>query len=118
MSDDNGKYTVTVFENVTGTKYAQLLSQSLTVTLSNEFAPFLRSNQYANFSNAPAIIAKTQELVANKSTDIEKITVVYKYIVDTITHNKQKTQTVQNGCVPVLNTVLAQKKVFVLTIHH
>ena len=110
LSDSNGNYTVTVCENVTGTKYAQLLSQSLTVTLSNEFAPFLRPNQYVNFSNAPATIAKAQELVANKNTDIKKITAVYTYVVDTMTYDKQKAQTVQSGYIPVLDTILAQQK--------
>ena len=40
LSDGNGSYKVTVFENTTAQKHAEMVSVSLQVTLSNEFAPF------------------------------------------------------------------------------
>ena len=49
LSDGNGKYKVTVWKHVgEPSKYSQVLSASLEVTLTDQFAPFLRPNQYVN----------------------------------------------------------------------
>ena len=45
LSDGDGSYKVTVFENTTDKKYAVVVSASFSVTLSDEFAPYLRPNQ-------------------------------------------------------------------------
>ena len=110
LSDGNGKYAITVCENISGSKYAQLLSQSLTVTLKTEFAPFLNPNQYVDYTNAPNTIAKAKELVSNKKTDLEKIASIYTYVVNTLSYDQQKAQTVQSGYLPALDEVLSQKK--------
>ena len=57
LSDGNGTYQVVVYENISGTKYATVLSQSISVTLTDEFAPFLRPNQYVDYSAAPNTVA-------------------------------------------------------------
>lgn len=58
LSDGNGDYKVTALQNTTGKKYAVLASASFQVTLKDEFAPFLRPNQYVNYENAPNTIAR------------------------------------------------------------
>ena len=40
-SDDNGDYQVVVYKNVTGTKYAAVLSVTFTVSMEDEFAPYI-----------------------------------------------------------------------------
>ena len=49
LSDGNGAYKVTVLQNTTGKKYAVLAAASFQVALADEFAPFLRPNQYVNY---------------------------------------------------------------------
>ena len=49
---ENGDYTVSVLENTTGSKYAQVLAAKFKVSLADEFAPFLRPNQYVNYAVA------------------------------------------------------------------
>lgn len=109
LSDGNGSYQIVVYENVSGTKYATVLSQSCTVTLKDEFAPFLRPNQYVDYSNAVNTVAKAKELTAGMTDPLAKVQAVYNYVVKNITYDKQKAATVQSGYLPVLDTVLATK---------
>ena len=109
LSDGSGSYTVGVYENVSGTKYAAVLSQSVTVTLKDEFAPFIRPNQYVDYENAPNTVAKAAELTAGKKDTLTKVQAVYEYVVKNITYDKQLAASVQSGYLPVLDTVLAKK---------
>lgn len=110
LSDGNGTYQVTVYENTTGTKYATVLSVSMKVTLTDEFAPFLRPNQYVNYENAVNTIAKAEELTKGLTDPLEKVEKVYNYVVNNLTYDKEKAATVESGYLPVLDEVLAEKK--------
>lgn len=110
LSDGNGSYKVTVFENVTGSKYAAVLSVSFEAAMKDEFSPFLRPNQYVDYSCAPQSIAKASELAAGISDPLEKVEKIYEFVVTNLTYDKEKAATVQSGYLPVLDSVLAAKK--------
>jgi len=110
LSDGNGKYQVAVFENVTGNKYASVLSTSFEVTLVDEFAPFLRPNQYVDYAIAVDTLIKAQELIGEETDVLKKVEVVYDYVVGNLTYDKEKAATVKSGYLPVLDHVLAEKK--------
>lgn len=109
LSDGNGSYQVTVYENVSASKYAPVLSANFTVALTDEFAPFLHANQYVNFENAPKTIAKAKELTKGKTAALEQVAAVYDYVVKTITYDKKQAAAVQSGYLPVLDSVLDKK---------
>ena len=109
LSDGDGNCQVVVYENISGTKYSTALSVSFAVTLEDEFAPFLRPNQYVDYENAPNTVAKAQELTKDKTDTLSKVTAVYDYVVQSLTYDKQLAATVQSGYLPVLDTVLAKK---------
>ena len=110
LSDGNGKYTVAVFENVSGTRYSAVVSASFSVALTDEFAPYLRPNQYVDYSVAPNTLAKAEELVTDAVDPLAKVKVVYEYVVNNFTYDQQKAATVKSGYLPVLDTVLELKK--------
>jgi hypothetical protein len=109
LSDGNGNYQVTVYENVSGTKYSTVLSASFKVILTDEFAPFIRPNQYVNYENATKTIAKAEELTAGKTEVLDKVQAVYDYVVTNITYDKKLAATVQSGYLPDLDSVLEKK---------
>ncbi|MCI8524658.1 MAG: transglutaminase domain-containing protein [Oscillospiraceae bacterium] len=109
LSDGNTKYKVTVFENTVDKKYAEVLSVSFDVALKDEFAPFLRPNQYVNYENAANTIKKAEELTNGVTDPLKKVEKVYNFVVNNITYDRQKAATVQSGYLPVLDTVLANK---------
>lgn len=110
LSDGSGSYQVTVYENISGTKYATVLSTTFTADLENEFVPFLLPNQYVDYSNAPNTLKKAEELTKGMTDPLEKVKAVYLYVVKNMTYDKAKAATVTSGYLPVLDTVLAEKK--------
>lgn len=110
LSDGNGSYKITVFENVTGTKYAVVTSVTTQVTLADEFAPFIRPNQYVDYGIAQQTIAKAAELTKGETDPLKKVEKIYNYVVKNMTYDKEKAATVKSGYLPVLDTVLAEKK--------
>ncbi|MBR2061845.1 MAG: transglutaminase domain-containing protein [Anaerotignum sp.] len=110
LSDGNGKYQVTVYENTTGNKYAVVSSVTFDVALKDEFAPFLHSNQYVDYAVAPKTIAKAAELTKDVADPLKKVEKVYDYVVKNMTYDKQKAAVVTSGYLPVLDNVLEAKK--------
>lgn len=109
LSDGNGEYQITVYINVSGSSYAAVLSLSAEVSLTDEFAPFLRSNQYVNFDEAPEAVALAAELTAQKEDTLDKVNAVYDYVVENIKYDNELAATVKSGYVPVLDTVLEKQ---------
>lgn len=110
LSDGNGVYQVSLFENVSGSKYALVQSISHTVTLKDEFAPFLRPNQYVDYNVASAAVAKAGELTEGMTDPMKKVAAVYDFVVKNLTYDTEKAAAVQSGYLPVLDSVLEAKK--------
>ena len=111
LSDGNGEYKVSVLEQNPATgKYAVLVSVTLDVKLEDEFAPFIRPNQYVDYIDQTNTIAKAEELIGSETDTLKQVEKVYKYVVENLTYDKQKAQTVPSGYLPVLDTVLSEKK--------
>jgi len=110
LTEGNGKYTVRVLENTTGTKYAIAHSASLDLSLRDIFLPYLYSNQYVSYTKDSAVVKKAAELVIGKTTDASKLSAVYNYVVDHFTYDFEKAKTVQTGYLPVVDSVLANQK--------
>ena len=109
LSDGNGNYKITVYRNVSGSKYASVLSLSTKVELQDEFAPFLHSNQYVDFDAAPKTVEKAAELTKDLSVPLEKVAAVYDYVVKNTTYDRKLAATVKSGYLPVLDEVLEKK---------
>ena len=110
LTEGDGKYTVKVFENTTGTKYAQAYSCPLTLKLTSEFSPFLYANQYVNFNDDSKVVAKAAELVKGQKTDLDKVTAIYHYVINNITYDYQLAATVASGYLPDVDKVLESGK--------
>ena len=110
LTEGDGKYTVKVFENTRGTKYAQAYSCSLDLKLTSEFSPFLYSNQSGTFSDDSTVVAKAAELTEGLTTDLDKVTEIYHYVINNITYDYQLAATVASGYLPDVDAVLESGK--------
>ena len=109
LSDGSGNYSIGIYENISGTKYATAYTKALSVTLADEFAPFLRPNQYVNYSVESETVKKAIELCTGLTGELDKVSAVYNYIVSNFTYDKQLAATVTSGYLPNLDSVLAKK---------
>ncbi len=106
LSDGNGNYKVTVYRNVRGNEYTTVMSAAFPVALADEFAPFIRPNQYVNYSDSPATMDMGSRLCTGKETTLEKVAAVYDYVVDNFTYDYDKARTVKSGYLPQLDHIM------------
>ena len=110
LSDGNGDYQVGIYENVVDSKYALVLLGEFSVELTDEFAPFLRPNQYVNYTQATHAVATGLEITAGLEEPLEKVAAVYDYVVTNLRYDYEKAQTVKSGYLPDLDLVLTEQK--------
>ena len=110
LSEGDGSYNIKVFENISGTKYAQAYDCTLNMTLRNDFLPFLYPNQYVNYNANSAVVTKTVELVANSQNDLESLEIIYRFVINHLTYDKQLAATVTSDYLPDVDKVLAAGK--------
>ena len=110
LSDGNGSYQVAIYINTHDTKYAAVMVAQFEVALSDEFAPFLRPNQYVDYSEAEDTVAMGAELCYGLSHPLEKVAAVYDYVVGALEYDYDRAATVKSGYLPVLDDVLFEKK--------
>lgn len=109
VSEGNGTYNIKVFENVSGNQYAQAFSQDVSVSLADQFEPFLYPNQYVNFTPNSAAVAKGAEVAASAADEMGVVANVYNYCINNMTYDTYKAQTVQSGYLPNVDQILAAR---------
>ena len=112
LTEGDGTYTIKVFENTSGTKYATAYSTSVTMKLRNELLPFLYPNQYVNYNDNSAVVSKAAEIIAaaNADTPIKKVEAIYKWVTTNFTYDYDLAANPPVGYLPVVDSVLAAKK--------
>lgn len=91
LTGGNGTYQLEVYENIQGTSYSTLYKEpSLSVTISDEFRPFLYPNQYTWFTADSAAVRKASELAGEAATDLDVVTAVYNFTIKTISYDEEK----------------------------
>lgn len=110
LSGGNGTYNVKVYRNVSGTKYATDFSQDISVQLKDQFAPFLHSNQYVNYTSSSKAVAVAKQITSGCSSTLDKVQKVYTYVATNISYDYNKANSVSSGYLPNIDSVLATKK--------
>lgn len=109
FTQGDGSYTVSVYENVSGDYYALVLSQEITVQMRDDFLPFLYPNQYVNFTQQSKTVAQAAGLTAGLTDELEMVQSVYDYVIENITYDYEKAQTVSFGYLPDVDAILERK---------
>lgn len=109
FSAGSGNYTIHVFENVSGTSYAQVASHTVNVALRSSMLPFLYANQYVSFKADSETVKLGTKLAATANNDLEVIENVYNYVIKNITYDYQKANTVTSGYLPNVDSILSSK---------
>lgn len=110
LTEGNGKYKVTLLLNVSGNSYAIVMSETIQVSLSSQFAPYLRPNQYVKFKRSTKVVKKAAKITKKCKTDLAKVKKVYKYVIKTFKYDKKLAKRVKVGYLPNLNKVYKKKK--------
>ncbi len=106
----DGVYKITIYENIEGDKYAQVMGTEIEVHLDSEFAPYLLPSQIVNYTPESNAVSESFMLTAAAKSDLDRVAEVYGYIVDNIVYDQQKADTVQAGYLPDVDETLSSKK--------
>lgn len=109
LTAGSGTYQIGIFENIEGTSYATLFTQSIDAQLENEFDPYLYANQYVNFNANSKVVAEAKKISSSAGDDLEVIQNVYNYMISNFTYDYDKAATVQSGYLPDVDEVFEQK---------
>lgn len=110
FTEGDGDYTVNVYENVTGDKYAISYGTTVTVKLENSFLPFLYPNQYVSFQTDSKCVALAARLAQKQTADLGEVQAVYNYVIHNISYDQKKADCVRPGYLPDPDETLATKK--------
>ncbi|MGN0675511.1 MAG: transglutaminase-like domain-containing protein, partial [Oscillospiraceae bacterium] len=106
----SGSYTVKVYELVSGKSYAEAASGSFEAAIKSDTAMYLYPNKYSSFDSSSDCVKKAAELCEGKNSEMEKIAVIFGYISENITYDKELASTVKSGYVPDPDKTLAKGK--------
>ena len=99
LSFGGGDYTVTLYENISGSDYATVVSGSFSSNTSS-LMPFLYPNRYCVYDSGSSCVYKAAEVCAGKTGTIDKIAAIFGWITDNVVYDYNLAATVQSGYVP------------------
>ena len=110
LTGGNGDYTLKVYEWVVDNSYALAFSQALSVSLNDEFKPFLYPNQYVWFTGNSQVVALGRELSDQSADDLDYVQNSYYYVIRNISYDNDKAENTPTDYVPDIDTILEEKK--------
>ncbi|MGN0399775.1 MAG: transglutaminase family protein [Blautia sp.] len=110
LTSGNGTYMIKAYENLSGNQYVSLYSESLEVSLENDYIPYLYPNQYVFFTADSQIVTAARDIVKDSASDLNAVSDIYHYVTEQITYDKEKAQTVEKGYLPDVDQTLATGK--------
>lgn len=109
LSAGSGTYTLGVYENIEGSQYATVFSGDITVEIKDPLKAFLYPNQYVKFNSSSQVVSTAGELVAGAHDELEAINYIYNYVIENITYDYHKAETVASGYIPDVDAILTSK---------
>lgn len=99
LIDGDGKYTITLYRNISGTTYKKVTSQKVTVKMEDELAPYLISTTEITFSEEDAVGQKAAELCDGLTDEADKVVAIHNYIAENFRYNYVFAAAVRNGSI-------------------
>ena len=76
----DGKYKVSLYANVSGNKYSKEAEVEFTVTLDEEYVPYLYPSQYVDYNELSKAMTMSAKLCEGLETDEEKYEAIVAYV--------------------------------------
>lgn len=105
----DGSYTVELFENVSGKKYAAEGKVTVSVKLDDPYAPFLGPNQYVHYTQDTEAVKTSYALCEGMTDDREIFETIRAYIKANYMYDYVKAATVAGGTLPDIDGCYEKK---------
>lgn len=108
ITEGSGSYTVSVLKVTSAGKGTVMFKQTLSVSVSDSFLPFLTPNQFCMYNSGSSCVALSSTLCGGNKDTIAKTAAIYDYVINNISY-VSTAENGANGYIPVPDTVLANK---------
>ena len=99
----NGKYTYTLYKNVSGKKYAEDGKITLTAKMPDELTAFLYPNQYVDYNEKTDAVVEAGKLCAKLTDQKQKYKAVCDYMKSHFAYDYIKSVSVKAGQLPQID---------------
>lgn len=110
LTQGSGNYQIIGYEGMGNGQYAVLVAEDATLTVENEFGPYLYPSFYVDFDENTKAVALGKELASTCTCDLEVIATVYEYVISHITYDHEEAETVESNYVPDVDEILETGK--------
>ena len=86
------------------------MTLKVNVEMTDQFGPYLRPNQFVNYTKSTKVVKKAASITKNCKNDLAKVKKVYNYVIKNYKYDKKLAKTVKPGYVPNLNKIYKKKK--------
>lgn len=86
----SGRYDVSLYKNVKGTRYAKEAEVRLDVQLTNEDGCYLAPNQYVHYTPESFAVLAARQLCEGVESDEEKLNILTQFIVENFTYDHER----------------------------
>jgi len=105
----NGNYSVEIFQRQKGGKYKAVMKKNLAVELENQLLPYLYPSQMVNYTDSSIAILYSNELCRGIESDLDKLRVIYDFIIENIEYDFIKAANVEAGYIPSIDSTYITK---------
>lgn len=113
LDKGDGDYVITLYRNLSGTRYQKVMSKTLSLKLKDALAPYLVSTTEITFSSEDAVGQTAAALCRDLTDDQSRIVAIYQYIADSFQYDDRFADAVRSGSVknytPDTNGALERK---------
>ncbi|WP_251197586.1 transglutaminase-like domain-containing protein [Anaerotardibacter muris] len=98
----NGTYTISVMQNTSGSRYAELYSTSVNAKLQTEQAPYLVPNVFCDYDENSQVVWKARELTQNAENEGDALRLIYEWIENNVSYDNAKAEQLagKSGYIP------------------
>ncbi len=97
LTAGDGRYTVTVNENIQGKEYSVSYEVNLDVSMTDPFSPYLSPSSYVNYDTDTLAVELAAELCETASSDLECVSAIYNYIIENVEYDYDKAGQITSG---------------------
>ena len=109
LTEGNTAYTIYLLYEVGG-RYAMEMTLKVNVEMTDQFGPYLRPNQFVNYTKSTKVVKKAASITKNCKNDLAEVKKAYNYVIKNYKYDKKLARTVKPGYVPNLNKIYKKKK--------
>ena len=88
LSEGDGNYEINIYKQISGNTYSHIHSLSVEVKLADEYAPFLRPNQFVNYNTSSLFLDKAAQFKELGDNQVVA-DAIYEYIIKNMKYSDE-----------------------------